>query len=343
MIISDHARKLHEKAIIIDAHNDSLILRLLHGESMDIGERHERYHVDVPRALEGGLTCSFFMVGTADPEGIATSLAQAMDLIDGAWALAEKYPDEVLIATSAGDIERAKREGKLSIIGQLESCTCLSERGSTLRNLYRLGVRVANLTHGEAGEGTTQQDNSPFDYCTADDRERARKEMGGLTDFGREIIPEMNRLGVVMDLAHANDATFFEAIELCETPPIFSHGAVFEVCPHWRGLTDDQIRVLAETGGVIGMAAHPWFIDKDAPTMERLVDSIEHVVNLVGPDHIGFGADYDGMSPELTPIPPDVSQLPLLTEALVQRGFDDETVLKVLGGNFLRVLRQVIS
>jgi len=207
MIISDHARKLHEKAIIIDAHNDSLILRLLHGESMDIGERHERYHVDVPRALEGGLTCSFFMVGTADPEGIATSLAQAMDLIDGAWALAEKYPDEVLIATSAGDIERAKREGKLSIIGQLESCTCLSERGSTLRNLYRLGVRVANLTHGEAGEGTTQQDNSPFDYCTADDRERARKEMGGLTDFGREIIPEMNRLGVVMDLAHANDAT----------------------------------------------------------------------------------------------------------------------------------------
>ncbi|GAF98531.1 unnamed protein product, partial [marine sediment metagenome] len=149
MNISDHARDLHDQAIIIDAHNDTLVLRLSRGETMDIGDRGERYHLDVPRALEGGLTCSFFMVGSS-------KLEQAMDLVDGTWQLVESHPDRVLLATSAGDIERAKAEGKLAIIGQLESCTCLSERPATLRNFYRLGVRVANLTHGEGGPGTAQ-------------------------------------------------------------------------------------------------------------------------------------------------------------------------------------------
>ncbi|MEA3400891.1 MAG: membrane dipeptidase [Armatimonadota bacterium] len=335
MHISDRARELHERAIIVDAHNDTLVLRLSRGEHLNVTERDERYHVDVPRALEGGLTCSFFMLGSGD-------LDQAMKLVDATWRLADEHPEQVIYVTSTANIERAKDGGALAVVGQLESCTCLNGSLATLRNLYRLGVRVANLTHGEGGEGTTQQKRSLFDYCAPADRDEAR-ELPGLTDFGRRVIAECNRLGMVVDLAHASDATFYEAIELCETPPIFSHGAVFSQCPHWRGLTDDQIRALAEARGVLGMAFHPLFIDRDAPSMERLMDSIEHVVELVGPDHIGIGADYDGMPETAIPIPPAVERLPEFTEALVEQGFDDETILKVLGGNFMRVLREVVG
>ncbi len=332
MPISERARELHERAIVIDAHNDTLVLRLQNEHHLDMTQRDERYHLDVPRALEGGLTCAFFMVGSSD-------LDRAMALVDGTWRLAEEHPEQVLFATCAADVERAKAEGKLAVIGQLESCTCLNGSLATLRNLYRLGVRVANLTHGEGGEGTTQLQPSIFDYTTPAAREEARS-LPGLSDFGREVIAECNRLGMIVDLAHASDASFYEAIELAELPPIFSHGTVFAQTPHWRGLTDDQIRRLAERGGVMGMAFHPLFIDREAPTMARLVDHVEHVIELVGPDHIGIGADYDGMGSNV-PIPPAVERLPEFTEALVQRGFDDDTMLKVLGGNFMRVLQHV--
>ncbi len=335
MTTSDRARELHDGAIIVDGHNDSLILRQSRGESLDMTRRDERYHLDVPRAIEGGLTCSFFMVGDSD-------LQQAMELIDGALRLAEEHPEQVVFATRVADIERAKAEGSYALVGQLEGCTFLGGELAALRNMYRLGVRVVGLTHGSGGPGTTQHEKSPFDFAEPAEREAAR-ERPGLTDFGREVVRECNRLGMVVDLAHSSDAAFWEVLELSEEPVIFSHGAVYSQCPHWRGLTDDQIRALARVGGVMGMAFVPFFIDREAPSMERLVDSIEHVVNLVGPDHIGIGADFDGMSEELTPIPARVELLPTLTEALVQRGFDDEVVLRVLGGNFLRVLRQVVG
>ncbi|HUS81408.1 MAG TPA: membrane dipeptidase [Armatimonadota bacterium] len=337
MNTSDHARRLHKRAIIIDGHNDSLVLRLSRDESMDISQRDERYHLDIPRALEGGLTAMMSMVGSA-------KLEQAMDLVDATWTLAEEHGDVCVYATCAVDIERAKMTGRLAMIGQLESCTCLHGRIATLRNFHRLGVRVANLTHGEGGEAHhVQEQASLFDYCTADDREQARREMKGLTAYGREVVAEINRLRMVMDLAHANDATFFEAIELSATPPIFSHGAVFEVCPHWRGLTDDQLCVLAEAGGVMGLAFYDKFIHREDPSLQRWVDGVVHVIELVGSDHIGIGADYDGLPETTVPIPPDVSRLPMVTEAMVERGLDDETILKVLGGNFMRVLREVIG
>jgi len=327
-----HARALHERAIIIDAHNDTLVLRLENGHHLDMTQRDERYHLDVPRAIEGGLTCAFFMVGSS-------RLEQALALVDGTWSLAEEHPEQFIYATSAADIERAKAAGTFAAIGQLESCTCLNGSLAALRNLYRLGVRVANLTHGEGGDGTTQIEPSIFDYTTASEREQARA-LPGLSVFGREVIAECNRLGIIVDLAHASDATFYDAIELTLLPPIFSHGTVFAQTPHWRGLTDDQIRLLADRGGVMGMAFHPLFIDRENPTMDRLIDHVQHVIELVGPDHIGIGADYDGMGSNV-PIPPAVEHIAEFTEALVQRGLDDETVLKVLGGNFMRVLEQL--
>jgi membrane dipeptidase len=256
----------------------------------------------------------------------------------------DTYPDDFLLARTAADIRQAKATEKVAFVGQLESCACLGGRLGALQLQHRLGLRVANLSHGEGlerHEHALQMDNSPFDYTTAVERERARVDTRGLTDFGRQVVCACNELRIVVDTAHANDAAFFDAIELSDQPCIFSHGCVFAICPHWRGLTDDQIRALAAKGGVMGVAFYDRFIHPDAPSMDKLIDQVEHVVNLVGPDHIGFGSDFDGLPKEAVPIPPHQGRLSDFTEALMKRGFDDETVLKILGGNFLRVFEQV--
>jgi membrane dipeptidase len=230
----------------------------------------------------------------------------------------------------------------VGVVLQLESLSCCMGRIPVLQALNRLGVRVGNITHGEAPEYGCQGEKSLFDYCTAEDRERMRREMKGLTAFGRNAVAEMNALGMVVDLAHSNDAAFYEALELTATPPIFSHGGVFALCPHSRGLTDDQIRTLAAKGGVHGVACYAKFIAQEHATLDKLLDQIEHSINLVGPDHVGIGADYDGIGDEGVAIPAHVGLLPELTDGMTARGWGDEVILKVLGANFLRVFEQVL-
>lgn len=313
-----------------------MVLRLSRGDTLDLAVALDGYHVDLPRLREGGVTAMFSYCGSGD-------LVKALQILDATHQMLADHPDEFVLVGRAEDVREAKAAGKVGIIPQLESLSCCMGELGVLRVLHRLGVRVGNLTHGEAPEHGCQGEASPFEYCAATDRERMRKEMKGLTDFGREAIAQMNRLGIVMDLAHANDAVFFEAVELTETAPVFSHGGVFALCPHTRGLTDEQIRTLADAGGVHGIACYTKFIHQEHPNMKALVDQIEHSVNLVGPDHVGIGADYDGLPEDEIPIPPHVGRLGEITEEMVSRGWDEETTKKVLGGNFLRVLDEVIG
>ena len=173
------------------------------------------------------------------------------------------------------------------------------------------------------------------------DREEERRTKKGLTDFGRRLVVEMNRLGVQVDVAHINDVAFFDVLELSTKPVVTTHGGVYAISPHSRNLTDDQIRAIAVSGGMMGIAFVPGFVDRSNPTLERLLDHIEYVADLVGIDHVGIGSDYDGMSD--VPVIPEVSQLPRLTEGMVKRGMSDEEIAKVLGGNFLRVLEATIG
>lgn len=336
-VITMDAAALHHSAIVIDGHNDSLVLKRQNGDPMDFGPADDRYHVDLPRLKQAGLTAFNNYVG-------ARELDVSLELWEALHWHVDQYPGDFLLARNAQDIRRAKSAGKVALIGQLESCTCLGGSLKVLSLMHRLGLRVANVTHGEATgeyEHALQVDKSPFDYTTAEAREAARREMKGLTGFGREVIAACNQIGIVVDLAHANDATFYGALELSQKPCIFSHGCVFAVSPHWRGLTDDQIRALAVNGGVMGVAFYTKFIHPDHPSMEKLMDQVAHVIDLVGPDHIGFGSDYDGLPKEEIPIPPHMGRLVEFTEALVKRGFEEEIVLKVLGGNLLRVFEEV--
>lgn len=335
MEISKEARQLHRECILIDGHNDSLIEHRARGDAMDLTGSWPDYQVDLPRLRSGGVTALFSMVGDTD-------LPQSLDLWDAMYLHAEQHSDDMLLVLEPSDIKRAKRTNKLGLIAQLESCTLLHESLHPLRVFYRLGLRVGNLTHGEADEHSLQGTKSPFDFCTAADRERARREFHGLTEFGRRAIAEMNRLGIIVDLAHANDATFFEAVEHSQKPVVFSHGNVFALSPHWRNLTDDQLRLLADNGGVIGLAFLPAFIDQNDASLDRLLDHIEYICDLVGDDHVGYGADYDGMG-DRTAIPADPSFLPRITQAMLTRGFSHETIHKFWGGNFMRVFQVVAT
>jgi membrane dipeptidase len=332
----DSVAQLHRQAIIIDGHNDSLPLRLERGDSLDLGLVAPRYHVDLPRMLQGGLTAMMTYVGGRD-------LPVSLELWQGLLSNVESHP-ELVLGQSAAALHETKARGQIALIPQLESCSCLGHRLGALELMARLGLRVANLTHGEGldqHETALQVDSSEFGYCTAAEREAARRELRGLTDFGREVIAAASELNIIVDLAHANDRTFYETLEASARPCIFSHGCVFAICPHWRGLTDDQIRALAANGGVMGVAFYRKFIDPEAPSMDRLLDQVEHVLELVGPDHLGFGADYDGLPEGEVPIPPEVGHLQEFTAALLGRGLDEETVLKILGGNYLRVMATV--
>jgi membrane dipeptidase len=334
--IAPQALALHKKAVIIDGHNDSLIEHRARKESLDLAPDWPSYQVDLRRMKAGGLTAMNSMVGDDD-------LVEGLDLWSGMYENLAKHPGDFLLIKTPEDILRAKREGKVGLIGQLESCTLLHSSLRVLHVMHTLGVRVAGLTHGEGGvENALQGARSPFGYCPPADRERERKETSGLTAFGRAVVQELNRLGIVVDLAHANDAAFYQALELSKKPVEFSHGAVFALSPHWRNLTDDQLKALAANGGVIGIAPLPAFIGQDPKnqTVERFVDHIEHVCELIGDNHVGFGADYDGMGRDTVAIIPSHAEMPQLTQAMLDRGFSEESILKFWGGNFLRVMRE---
>ena len=333
--VSEEAQALHDKALLIDGHNDSIIEHWARKESMDLTPDWPEYQVDLQRMKGGGLTAMNSMMGGQE-------LHQSIELWDGMYEQVEKHPDEYLIVRSVADIHRCKAEGKIGHIGQLESCRCLGNSLHVLHMQHRLGLRVGNLTHGDAGETSFQGTRSCFGYCDLGDREAARRVFSGLTDFAREAIAEMNRLGIAIDTAHTNDAAFFDAVEASATPIEFSHGACFALCPHWRNLTDEQLKALADNGGVIGIVFYRNFLDQDPDkqNLSRVVDHIEHVCEVAGEDHVGFGSDYDGIGASIA-IPPSFVETPQLTQLLLDRGFSEEIILKFWGGNFLRLLTEV--
>ncbi len=332
--ISPKAKKLHKDAIVIDGHNDHVICKDLRGDRLDLMKVNRSYHSDGARLLAGGVTASMFMVD-------GHFLGRSLKYIEQVHQEIERNSDKLMLVTKTRHIRQAKRTGKLGIIMSWESCRAVKNDLELLQAAYRLGVRCSTVTHNEGGFGYTLQGSpSPYCYCTQQDRETFRKTFRGLTDFGKQAVREMNRLGILVDVAHANDKTFFDMIDLAERPMISSHGSAFALCPQSRASTDDQIRALAATGGLLAVVFYWKFIDlsQRKATVGRLVDHIAYVAELVGIDHVGLGSDFDGLMPGEWPILRSADQLPQITEEMVRRGFSESEIRKVLGKNFLRVL-----
>jgi len=359
------ALKLHRSAIIVDGHND--IPTIMVDDNYDIATPSAgKYHTDLARMKQGGMTGEFFSIyvdGKYAKEGGAAR--RAMDLIDVVYRAAERYPNQLMMATSVADIRRAKRDGKIAALMGIEGGHAIENSLSALRDFYRLGVRYMTLTH-----------NNTNDWA---DSSRDKPLHNGLTDFGKEVVREMNRLGMLIDVSHVSDKTMSDALDVSTAPVIASHSSARALDSHPRNIPDDLLRRIAKNGGVVMVNFYTVFIDQKAYDADKerdkrlkpqldalkenfkgddkrleeernklyaanplppvplsvLIDHIDHIAKVAGIDHVGLGSDFDG-GVTLPEGVKDISELPNITYELLRRGYSETDVRKILGENFLR-------
>ncbi|MEW6448067.1 MAG: dipeptidase [Bacillota bacterium] len=316
------ARRLHRNAIVVDCHCDTLSLLVQKGGSFEAGTKGQ---VDLPRLQSGGVNVQFFAVFVS-PRHRGTYLRRALEQVDIFTKITSGHSGELVSASDYPGLDRALTAGKIAAVLAIEGGHVLEGSISVLRVFYRLGVRCLALTwncRNELADGVAED-----------------KTGGGLTNFGREVVKEMGRLGMIVDVAHLAPAGFWDVLRLAKCPVIASHANSRTLCDHPRNLTDEQVRELAATGGVIGVNFVPEFIDPVNPTVDRLVDHIEHLAAVGGVECVGIGSDFDG-APKMVAGLEDASALPFLTERLLERGWREEDIRRVLGTNFLRVMKDV--
>jgi membrane dipeptidase len=321
---------------------------------------------------KGGLTGEFFSLYIR-PWYVANGGAarRTLDMIDSVYRAVERHPNDLMIATTAADIRRAKAQRKIAALMGIEGGHAIENSLATLREFHRLGVRYMTLTW-----------NNTNDWADAG---RGEKKYGGLNDFGREVVREMNRLGMIVDVSHVSDDTMSDALDVSTAPIIASHSSARALSNVPRNIPDDLLRRIAKNGGVINVNFYSVFVDtttfsprsdardaelkaqqdalnlkyKDDPEraaeetskleashqlpplpISTLIDHFEHVIKIAGIDHVGIGADFDGAN-DMPEGARDVSMLPNITYELLKRGYSERDILKVLGGNMLRVMTEV--
>lgn len=369
------ALELHYDTIVVDGHNDVLTWVLdfgydlgMNGDEPDDrsaflyaggpftwlpnpphGDRL-RAQTDLARVREGGLDAQFFSVWVDctfyESEVPGQSQQRALDMIAALQKQARSYSEAIELAYTAQDVQRIASEGKLAALMGLEGGYAIEDDLETLRRFHESGVRYITLTH-----------NCSHDWADSSSDEGTN---GGLTAFGRQVVRKMNRLGMIVDVSHVSDATFWDVIAVTEAPVIASHSNARALADHVRNLDDDMLRAVAETGGIVmvnfsGLYIDPQKTDEwkvflgwrwlthprqpDTP-LSLLVDHIDHIAQAAGVNHVGLGSDFDGgvsFPQDLK----DVSDFPNITVELMRRGYSDMDISKILGGNLLRVFSEV--
>jgi membrane dipeptidase len=374
----ERATRLHKEAIIVDGHDD--IPSVLYAASTDLANPGKRTHTDLARMKSGGITGEFFSIyvegDLAEKPTVrgGGALRRAVDLVDTTYRQIEKYPNDLMLATSVADIRRAKREGKIGVLMGIEGGHAIENSLHALRVMHRLGCRYMTLTHANTNEWA---DSAGFTGPLV-------VKHHGLSPFGEEVVREMQRIGMLVDVSHVSDETFASAIKVAKAPIIASHSSARALADQRRNMTDDMLKALAKNGGVVminfwalflsneyGAAAGKWFARhgkefgeirakyKDDPaafreaidklkagesfpkvTIAQLVDHIDHVVKVAGIDHVGLGSDFDGVD-ALPEGLGGIGDLPKITLELVKRGYKDDEIKKILGENFLRAFGEV--
>lgn len=365
------ALAIHRRAIVIDTHND--ITTGMTNYDFDLaGEPPFPYRTNIDRMKKGGLTGEFFSLYIR-PWYVAHGGAarRTLDMIDSVYRAVERHPNQLMIATTAADIRRAKAQRKIAALMGIEGGHAIENSLATLREFHRLGVRYMTLTW-----------NNTNDWADAG---RGEKKYGGLNDFGREVIREMNRLGMLVDVSHVSDDTMSDALDVSSAPIIASHSSARALSNVPRNIPDDLLRRIAKNGGVVNVNFYSVFVDtttftprsdsrdaalkaqqdalslkyKDDPErlaeesskldwshpltplpISKLIDHFDHIVKIAGIDHVGIGADFDGAT-DMPEGAQDVSMLPNITYELLKRGYSERDIRKVLGENMLRVMVQV--
>jgi membrane dipeptidase len=313
-------RELHQAAIVVDLHCD--VISDLQAGRRRFDRRSTEGHVDLPRLREGGVDVQVFALFVA-PRMAARGQARARELIETFQATMRANGAQIAHATTVAEIELAHGEGRIAAVMSIENGDALGADLDAVDEFYRLGVRMMGLTWNQSnalGDGAM------------DRRHR------GLTDLGRAVLRRMQDRGIVVDVSHLSEASFWDAVRATHGPIIASHSNAAGLQPHPRNLTDAQLRAIAARGGVVGVNFYPAFLG--AATLDRVLDHIDYLARIMGADHVALGSDYDGI-PRTPSGLEDVSRLPNLTAGLQRRGYTVEQIHKILGANALRVFRQV--
>ncbi|MFL5619798.1 MAG: dipeptidase [Gemmatimonadaceae bacterium] len=378
--VSPRALRVYRDAFVIDTHNDMPSRILDDGYDPDVrhapGFGPKEGQTDLPRLIESGLTAEFMSAWVDAPYAArpGASVERAMQHISTIHAWVDRHPDRLLFATTAVDVRRAKREGKIAIFIGVEGGHAIESSLERLRELHARGARYLTLTW-----------NNGLSWAGSSIGEDGTRK-GGLTSFGRDVVHEMNRLGMLVDISHVSDSTFYDAIAASSAPVIASHSSARALSDFPRNLSDDQLRAIARNGGVVNVNFYSRFLDSEyraraeavdaqiaterralrsgldsAAAAARLssrrdsllaavpqtpfsvlIDHIDHIARVAGVDHVGIGSDFDGVS-ALPMGMEDVSRLPRIAQALLDRGYSEQDVKNILGGNMLRVMERVLD
>lgn len=339
---ADRVAALLEKHPVWDGHNDlpwELREQVAYDlDALDVAQRLTTTQTDLPRLREGGVGAQFWSVYVPSTLQGGAAVTATLEQVDCVHRLVERYPDTLRLARTAADVEQAWRDGRIASLLGAEGGHSIDGSLAVLRMLHALGVRYMTLTHN---------DNVPWADSATD-----AEVLGGLSDLGEDVVREMNRIGMLVDLSHTSAGTMRHALRVTAAPVIFSHSSARAVCDVPRNVPDDVLSSLATNGGVCMVTFVPQFVspavaawrdagDTDAPppraTLADVVAHVEHVREVAGIDHVGLGGDYDG-TPTLPEGLEDVTGYPRLLAALADNGWSDADLAKLTSGNVLRVL-----
>src|SRR5256714_14013969 len=370
--LSERARKLHFSCIVVDTHDDTT-QRLLDSK-FDLGTRSSAGSIDIPRMREGNIGAIFFSIWMPSKVTGPDAVNRAIVQIDAVREQVRKHPNDLVLATTAAEIRDAHKQGKIAALLGVEGGHMINSDLGVLRTFAALGVRYMTLTHS----GNDEWADSSTDKAVHN----------GLTDFGKDVVCEMNRLGVIVDISHVSDKTFYDALAVSKAPLLASHSSCRALCDAPRNMTDQMIKDLAAKGGVIQINYHVGFLSQEFRNAEKndpkineaiaqevtkrcgdtnegcmliegdrvtreyvakgvlprvdytkIFGHIDHAVKLAGIDHVGLGSDFDGANMPYGM--EDATKLPKITEALLQEGYSDGDVKKILGENTLRLMSDV--
>jgi membrane dipeptidase len=362
---------LHFRSIVIDTHVDTT--QRLVFDNFDLSARHADGSVDIPRMREGGVDAIFFAMWIPGTVRGPIAVEQALAQIEAVRRQAEIHPNDIVLARNAEDIRRAKRAGRIALLMAVEGGHMMNGDLDVLRRYASLGVSYMTLTHMLNTDWADASTEKPVHH--------------GLSDFGKQAIAEMNRIGMIVDVSHVSDKTLEDVLATSEAPVFASHSSCRALCPTRRNISDELIEAMAKKGGVVQINFHMGFINagfraaqREHPELEDEIDAelaklcgenvackilesdrivrgfvaegklprvewseivrhIDHAVDIAGADHVGLGSDFDGA--EMPYGMEDASHLPQITDALLQKGYSETDIEKILGGNVLRLMEDV--
>jgi len=366
-------QKIHNKAVVIDTHNDVLSTITMKGLDIE-NDLTGKSHSDIARFKKAGMDIQVFSIFCDERFGKDTAFKYANIEIDSLYAIVARNRDKMMIVTNPKELQQAVKQNKLGCMMGVEGGHMIEDNLDYLDAFYKKGARYMTLTWNNSTSWAT----SAFDET----RKKDSLPHKGLTDFGKQVVKKMNELGMIVDISHVGEQTFWDAIQTTTKPVIASHSCVYNLCPVPRNLKDDQIKAIGKNGGVIHLNFYSGFIDSNynrgktaflqkhkqevdslkslkwatyeieewtakkypqeveayRPDLSQLLNHLDYIVKMIGIDHVGLGSDFDGIESAPRPLD-DVTSFPLITKALTERGYSKKDIEKILGRNFIRVFK----